>query len=129
MRSSSRQSTPPRRGRARRTCPFPGVAPSAAQLHRARDLPDAAGAALREPFMSSDILTGSGAGSGGSGASERVAEPAAAADVRIVEALAHALVDGALPGELADFAESDRIAAARFMAACAARRPSGIALV
>jgi glutamate dehydrogenase len=78
--------------------------------------------------MSSETLTGSGAASGGSGASEGVAEPAAA-DVQIVDALAYALVDGALPGELAEFADSDRIAAAQFMAATAARRPAGIALV
>ena len=51
-----------------------------------------------------------------------VAEPAAA-DVQIVDALAHALIDGALPGELAEFTDSDRLAAAEFIAACAARRP------
>ncbi|HEX8379320.1 MAG TPA: NAD-glutamate dehydrogenase [Allosphingosinicella sp.] len=78
--------------------------------------------------MTSDIATGSGAASGGSGASENVAEPSAA-DVQIVDALAYALVDGALPGELAEFTDADRIAAAQFIAACAARRPAGIALV
>jgi glutamate dehydrogenase len=57
-----------------------------------------------------------------------VAEPAAA-DVQIVDALARALVDGALPGELADFTDADRLAAAQFVAACAARRPAGVALV
>ncbi|MBV8685268.1 MAG: NAD-glutamate dehydrogenase [Alphaproteobacteria bacterium] len=53
----------------------------------------------------------------------------APADVQIVDALAHHLVEGALPGELADFTDEDRIAAAEFVAACARRRPSGIALV
>ncbi|MFN7175144.1 MAG: hypothetical protein ACK4MT_10695, partial [Thermaurantiacus tibetensis] len=51
------------------------------------------------------------------------------ADVRIRDALAHALVDGALPGEVVDFSDADRIEAAEFIAACAVRRPSGIALV
>ncbi|MGZ8306748.1 MAG: glutamate dehydrogenase, partial [Allosphingosinicella sp.] len=64
----------------------------------------------------------------GAGASDNAAEPSAA-DVRIVDALAFALVDGALPGELAEFTDADRIAAARFIAACAVRRPPGIALV
>ena len=52
-----------------------------------------------------------------------------AADVPIVDALAEALVSGALPGEIADFTEKDRIAAAQFIAASAERRPRGIALV
>jgi glutamate dehydrogenase len=52
-----------------------------------------------------------------------------AADVEIVDALAHALVAGALPGEIHGFTDQDRIAAAQFVAACAARRPRGIALV
>jgi glutamate dehydrogenase len=52
-----------------------------------------------------------------------------AADVEIVDALAHALVAGALPGEIHGFTDQDRIAAAEFVAACAARRPRGIALV
>ncbi|MFL6846147.1 MAG: NAD-glutamate dehydrogenase [Allosphingosinicella sp.] len=68
--------------------------------------------------MSSDIV-----------AEPKAASAAADADVQIVDALAHALVDGALPGELADFTDADRIAAAQFMAACAGRRPAGIALV
>ena len=51
------------------------------------------------------------------------------ADLPILEALGAALLRGALPGELADFHEADRASAAAFMAACAARRPAGIALV
>ena len=57
------------------------------------------------------------------------AATAATSPTAVVDALAHALVDGALPGELADFTDADRIAAAQFIAACAARRPAGIALV
>lgn len=52
-----------------------------------------------------------------------------AADVQILDALAHALVAGALPGEVVDFTDRDRLAAAEFVAACAARRPRGLALV
>ncbi|HEY0043902.1 MAG TPA: NAD-glutamate dehydrogenase domain-containing protein [Allosphingosinicella sp.] len=52
-----------------------------------------------------------------------------AADLRIHEALGAALLRGALPGEIADFHEEDQASAAAFMAACAARRPAGIALV
>jgi glutamate dehydrogenase len=51
------------------------------------------------------------------------------ADVQILDALAHALVAGALPGELVGFTDQDRLAAAEFVAACAARRPRGLALV
>jgi len=78
--------------------------------------------------MTSDIVAGAEAASVGSGASDVAADPSAA-DVQIVDALAFALVDGALPGELADFTDEGRIAAAQFIAACAARRPAGIALV
>ena len=70
--------------------------------------------------MNSDIVAGSEAVSAGSGGGD--AADASAADVQIVDALAHALVDGALPGEIADFTDADRIAAAQFIAACAARR-------
>src|SRR5688500_14083397 len=76
--------------------------------------------------MTSDIVAGPEAASGGSGAGDNAVD---AANVQTVDALAHALVDGALPGELADFTDADRIAAAEFIAACAARRPAGIALV
>jgi glutamate dehydrogenase len=51
------------------------------------------------------------------------------ADVQIVDALAHELVAGALPGEIADFTDRDRIAAAEFIAASARKRPPGTALV
>jgi glutamate dehydrogenase len=61
--------------------------------------------------------------------SDSMVADAPAADVQIVDALAHHLVEGALPGELADFTDQDRIAAAEFIAACAKRRPAGIALV
>jgi glutamate dehydrogenase len=50
-------------------------------------------------------------------------------DVQILDALAHALVDNALPGELQNFTDEDRIAAAQFMAACAALRPAGTPLI
>ena len=78
--------------------------------------------------MTSDTAAGAEAASKGSGGSDTAAD-ASAADVQIVDALAHALVDGALPGELADFTDADRLAAAQFMAACASRRPNGVALV
>ena len=61
-------------------------------------------------------------------ADSAVAEPKPA-DVQIVDALAHALVEGALPGEISDFTDEDRIQAAEFMAACAQRRPRGLALI
>ena len=61
-------------------------------------------------------------------AQSTVAEPKAA-DVPYVNALAHALVDSALPGEIEDFTDAERMEAARFIAACAERRPPGIALV
>ena len=77
--------------------------------------------------MTSDTVAGAEAASSGSGPSDNAAQ--AAADVQIVDALAHALVDGALPGELAEFTDADRIAAAQFIAACAYRRPAGTALV
>jgi glutamate dehydrogenase len=51
------------------------------------------------------------------------------ADVQIVDALAHELVAGALPGEIVDFSDRDRIAAAEFIAATARVRPEGKALV
>jgi len=78
--------------------------------------------------MNADTVAGTNAAFAGSGGGDTVAD-APAADPQILDALAFALVDGALPGELADFAEEDRRAAAAFIAACAARRPPGAALV
>jgi glutamate dehydrogenase len=77
--------------------------------------------------MNVDNVAGSSAASGESGAGDRATGPAA--DVQIVDAIAHALVEGALPGEIADFTDRDRIAAAEFIAACAGRRPDGVPLV
>lgn len=54
------------------------------------------------------------------------AEPA---DRPIVDALAAALVERALPGEIGEFSDEERVAAARFVADVAGRRPAGIALV
>ena len=51
------------------------------------------------------------------------------ADVQIVDALAHELVAGAVPGEIIDFTDEQRIAAAEFLAATARRRPAGVAQV
>jgi glutamate dehydrogenase len=51
------------------------------------------------------------------------------ADQELLNSLSHALMNGALPGEVADFGESDCREAAEFIAACASRRPPGIALV
>jgi glutamate dehydrogenase len=76
--------------------------------------------------MNVDNAAGSGTGSGGSGADATAHQ---SADVQIVDALAFALVDGALPGEIEDFTDQDRIAAAQFIAACARRRSTGVALV
>jgi glutamate dehydrogenase len=53
----------------------------------------------------------------------------ATGDASILDAIASALVEGAVPGELLDFSPEDRVAAAQFIAACASRRPPGIALV
>ncbi|HEY1604650.1 MAG TPA: NAD-glutamate dehydrogenase domain-containing protein [Allosphingosinicella sp.] len=52
-----------------------------------------------------------------------------AGDAQILDALAHALVAGALPGELIGFTDQDRLAAAEFVASCAAHRARGAALV
>ncbi|HEV2866016.1 MAG TPA: NAD-glutamate dehydrogenase domain-containing protein, partial [Allosphingosinicella sp.] len=51
------------------------------------------------------------------------------ADQRLLASLSEALCRGALPGELEEFSGDDCASAARFIAACAARRPPGIALV
>jgi glutamate dehydrogenase len=51
------------------------------------------------------------------------------ADVQIREALARALVAGALPGEIADFSEQAQREAAEFMAGCALKRTPGTPLV
>ena len=60
-------------------------------------------------------------------AESKVAEDAA--HRRLLDSLSEALCRGALPGELADFSGQDCREAARFIAACAGRRPPGIALV
>jgi glutamate dehydrogenase len=52
-----------------------------------------------------------------------------AADVQIVDAIASALIEGALPGELEGFTDKDRIEAARFLANCALSRPRGTPLI
>jgi glutamate dehydrogenase len=61
------------------------------------------------------------------GSSNMVAD--GAADLPNLETLRRMLVEGALPGEIADFTDSEQQEAARFVAACAERRPRGIALV
>jgi glutamate dehydrogenase len=53
----------------------------------------------------------------------------AAADQQLLASLTHALMNGALPGEVADFGDEDCREAAEFIAACTGRRPPGIALV
>src|SRR3954469_3254081 len=78
--------------------------------------------------MSSDNVVGTKVVSGGNGHNDRIADKPAA-DVQIVDFLAHALVDGALPGEIIGFSDQERIAAAEFLASCASRRPAGIALI
>ncbi|WP_206185371.1 NAD-glutamate dehydrogenase domain-containing protein [Sphingosinicella sp. CPCC 101087] len=52
-----------------------------------------------------------------------------AARQRLCDSLAHALLQDALPGELDGFGEEDCRDAAAFIIACAARRPSGTAIV
>lgn len=52
-----------------------------------------------------------------------------AANLPYLSALAHALLDGALPDEVEGFDEADAKEAAAFVAACARQRPPGIALV
>ena len=58
----------------------------------------------------------------------KVAE-AQPADLPIVSAIADALVERALPGEVGDFNDEERREAASFVAELAQRRPAGIALV
>jgi glutamate dehydrogenase len=77
--------------------------------------------------MSADDVAGSRAASAGSGVGNMAAGDAA--QQRLLDSLGTALCAGALPGELDDFSEEDCRAAAQFIAACAARRPPGIALV
>jgi glutamate dehydrogenase len=48
---------------------------------------------------------------------------------RLIDSIADALVAGALPGELKGFEAEHQQSAAAFIAACAARRPPGVALV
>jgi glutamate dehydrogenase len=76
--------------------------------------------------MNADNVAGASVAEEGQ-ASSTVAERTV--DPPHVSALAHALVDGALPGELVDFSDEDAENAARFVAAIAQRRPRGIALI
>ncbi|HMJ93204.1 MAG TPA: glutamate dehydrogenase, partial [Allosphingosinicella sp.] len=77
--------------------------------------------------MNSDDVAVSEAASSASGGGGTGAH--AAADGPIVEAIAAQLVRGALPGEVFEFGDSDRREAARFIAACAAKREAGAASV
>src|SRR5688572_12188850 len=77
--------------------------------------------------MDADNVAAAEAVSERSGAGDRVAD--SPADERIVDAIAAELVHGALPGEVVEFGDADRVEAARFIAGCAMRRPAGIALV
>ncbi len=77
--------------------------------------------------MDADNSAGSGARSREAAAGDKMAGEAA--DPRLLDSLSHALCDGALPGELANFDEGQCREAAEFIAACAVRRPPGIALV
>jgi glutamate dehydrogenase len=56
-------------------------------------------------------------------------EAGSSVDQALLDSLAEALRDGALPGDLIGFADEDNREAAAFIAGCAARRPPGIALV
>ena len=77
--------------------------------------------------MNADNVAGSGVASGGSGASTMAADQAAGlANVTGLKAL---LVEGALPGKVADFTDKEQQEAAAFVALCAQRRPRGLALV
>jgi glutamate dehydrogenase len=51
------------------------------------------------------------------------------ADRHLVNAINKALLEGALPGEIADFSDADRLAAAEYVAATAMHRSAGTALV
>ncbi|HYI64569.1 MAG TPA: NAD-glutamate dehydrogenase domain-containing protein [Allosphingosinicella sp.] len=77
--------------------------------------------------MNADSVAGSKAASGGSRAGDTVAGEAA--HQRLLDSLSNALCGGALPGELDDFSAEDCRVAAEFMAASAARRMPGKALV
>jgi len=77
--------------------------------------------------MNADIAAGSSVEADGSEAGNKVA--AKPADQRLIDALAHALCNGALPGELAGFSDNECREAAAFIVACAGRRPAGIALI
>jgi glutamate dehydrogenase len=77
--------------------------------------------------MNADIAAGSSVETGGSGSGIKVA--ARPDDQRLIEALAHALCNGALPGELAGFSDAECREAAAFIVECARRRPPGIALI
>ena len=77
--------------------------------------------------MNADIAAGASVDADGSEAGNKVA--AQSDDPQLVEALAHELCNGALPGELANFTESECREAAEFIVGCARRRPPGIALI
>jgi glutamate dehydrogenase len=70
-----------------------------------------------------------GAASAGSGFGSSNMGSAGTAGLPYINALERMLVEGALPGEIVDFREAERRAAAEFVAACAQRRPPGIALI
>ena len=75
--------------------------------------------------MNADNVAGSRAGE--SDALDTVAREGAGP--AMIDALGEALRRGALPGELEGFTEENTREAADFIAACAARRPAGVALV
>jgi glutamate dehydrogenase len=74
-----------------------------------------------------DVAGAASAGSGLVSSNRKVA--AGTADLPYLDALQRMLVEGALPGEIADFTEAERREAAAFVAASAERRPPGIALI
>jgi glutamate dehydrogenase len=77
--------------------------------------------------MTADSVAGPTlAAEGGEGGSKGASRQA---DSSLIDALSHALCNGALPGELTDFTKKECDEAAAFIAACASRRPPGIALV
>jgi glutamate dehydrogenase len=76
--------------------------------------------------MSADHVAGTSGSTGGGDPGNSLANGAGGP---LIDALAHALRHGALPGELKDFSEEDAREAATFLSVCAQRRPPGIALV
>ena len=77
--------------------------------------------------MNADNVTGAEVASGGSGASDITIDKAI--EPSLVKSLGQALLNGALPGEIAGFSAEDRDNAAGFIALVARRRPPGIALI